>query len=106
MRTLSLNEISSVAGAGYAEDITATAATIFVAGSISAATTGAIYGAGMGLATAIGVTNPVGWAIGAMTMVTAPAMGLGVPAAIAAKMFEVNPGLQNALVDKYHSYFG
>lgn len=108
MRNLADNEIQMVSGAGYAEDIVATAATLYVAGSISAITSG-IVGTGCSAMTAmVGMAGvaPLTAAMGTMASVLTPVAALAAPFAVGAYILEVNPGMQDALIGKFHSYFG
>jgi hypothetical protein len=108
MRSLASNEMEMVSGAGYAEDIVATAATLYVAGTISAITS-SVVGAGCSAMTGmVGVTGiaPLTAAMGTMACVLTPVAALAAPIAVGAYVLETNPGMQDALVGKFHSYFG
>ncbi|OJV93919.1 MAG: hypothetical protein BGO43_09735 [Gammaproteobacteria bacterium 39-13] len=106
MRRLSTNEICSISGADYTSDIMATAGTLYVAGTIMSGVSSVTYAAGAAAVGLVGATNPVGWALGAVTSVLAPALGLSAPILIGMKISQANPELSTILVDKYHSYFG
>ncbi len=101
MRTLNLHEAQTVNGAGYAQDITAAAATLFVGGCISS------VGAGIGAV----VTMPLGLMSGLAPLAGlsffGPAIGaLALPAFVASTVLSANPELRSDLENKFHQYFG
>ncbi|MGD9592267.1 MAG: hypothetical protein AB7V32_07090 [Candidatus Berkiella sp.] len=101
MRSLTLNESLNVNGAGYVEDITATAATLYVGSSL--------YGVGLGFAKGFVActTSMVGLApLTAVLTPLVPVLALSVPAAAAAVVLSANPDYETALSDKFHAYFG
>ncbi len=101
MRTLNLHEAQTVNGAGYAEDITATAATLFVGGCISS------VGAGVGAVVTMPFAVVSGLAPLAGLSFFGPAIGaLALPAFVATAVLSANPELMPALENKYHQYFG
>lgn len=109
MRSLASNEIKMVSGAGYAEDIVATAATIYVAGTVSGITSsvvGAGFSAMTGMVGMVAGLASLSAAMGTMASVVTPVAALAAPLAIGAYILDANPSMQDALVSKYHSYFG
>jgi len=107
MRTLHTHEIQAVAGAGYQEDITTVAATLFVAGQVSRFAGLGVLGLGKSMALiAAGNATPIGWALGAITNICAPVAAITALFAVAAYMFEANPAMLDATIDKFHQYFG
>ncbi|MBI2790841.1 MAG: hypothetical protein HYX61_02685 [Gammaproteobacteria bacterium] len=108
MRSLATNEIQKVSGAGYAEDIVAAAATIYVAGSISVITSGFVGAGCSAMTTMVGMAGiaPLTAAMGTMASVLTPVAALAAPFAVGAYILETNQGMQDALISKYHSYFG
>ncbi len=85
--------MNAISGAGYAEDIVATAATLYVGSFVGlfakGFTTGALkVVAGAGAASIAGT-----------------AAFYAVPLTVGALVLHANPGLQDALSSKFHSYF-
>lgn len=101
MRNLTLNETLSINGAGYAEDIVATAATLYVGSSL--------YGIGLGAAKAFctfAVTMECITPLVAAVSLASPVIALAAPAAVASLVLAANPQFETALTEKFHSYFG
>ncbi|MBS0290842.1 MAG: colicin V family bacteriocin [Proteobacteria bacterium] len=106
MRSLTLNEVETVAGAGYVEDVNIAAATAITAAGISAVSGIVGYGVcgipatvitlcGGSLASAAAVST-AGFALGAV---------LG-PLALGAGMLKAHPEYVSTLNEKFHHYFG
>lgn len=109
MRSLTVNEMTKVNGAGYAEDITATAATLYVGSYIGGFAAGFTSAAGTTIGSMVGGMGclaPLSYAVGMITAVLTPTMYFAAPLMVGAAVLQANPGMQDALVDKYNSYFG
>lgn len=103
MRNLTLNETLNVSAAGYAEDITATAATLYVGSCL--------YGVGLGAGKALSVYSlavmgKAATPFAAALALSTPALALAVPAVVAGVALSAHPELETALIEKFHSYFG
>ncbi len=101
MRKLTLNETLTVNGAGYAEDIVATAATLYVGGCLYSVGLG-FAKAGFAAAAGLGAAAPLATAAALIS----PVAALAVPAAVASLVLANNPEFGETLEAKYHQYFG
>ena len=100
MRSLTLNEMHSVTGAGFAEDITAVAATLYVAKNVAAVG----VAAGSALVTPLMAMETLGPL--AMVLATAtPFITVMAPFVVIASVVSANPDLQAGLEANYHQYF-
>ncbi len=97
MRNLTVNEINAISGAGYAEDIVAAAATLYVGKSIG------MFAFGFTKAAVLLAVSPVNAPLAALA---GGAMLISAPIAVGAYVLQQNPGMQEALSEQFHTYFG
>lgn len=106
MRSLTLNETHAISGAGFSEDITATAATIIVGGTIGGVAAGASKAIFSTLTLLSFGLAPVASAIGTIGSIITPLSAVAVPLAVGGLVLQSHPEYQDALAQKYHHYFG
>lgn len=102
MRTLSSNEINSVTGAGYSEDILTAAASIYVGSAISGAAKIISAAAFAGAANALGtfsLLQPLGSVVGFLGTVASPIMYFAAPLLVFDAIY---PGV---IAEKVEPYF-
>lgn len=82
MRTLSKNEINSISGAGYSEDIVTVAASVYVGsaiGNAASAFSATAFTSAVNLIGTVGPLAPLGYAVGTLGSVVTPVMFFAAP---------------------------
>ena len=109
MRTLNTQELTAVSGAGanvdYYADISAVGSTIYVGSFIGSLASGMMKELGVICASQLGAGSFGTAATSAINML-GPMSYFAAPLFVGAQIVSANPWMSDAMVDKYHAYFG